>query len=79
MLFLFKDRTSIISMYHHEMLHQAYIEGVSFHTEDQVQNSSDEDCGSCLLQLMKIKPGTPHSIPLVVFWDSGATISLITF
>ena len=35
--------------------------------------------GACLLQLMEIKSGTPHSIPLVVFWDGGATISLITF
>ena len=65
--------------YHHETLHQAYVEGVSFHTKGQVQKSSDEDCGACLLQLMEIKSGTPHSIPLVVFWDGGATISLITF
>ena len=28
---------------------------------------------------MEIKSGTPHSIPLVVFWNGGATISLITF
>ena len=53
--------------YHYETLHQAYVEGVSFHTKCQVQKSSDDDCGACLLQLMEIKSGTPHSIPLVVF------------
>ena len=65
--------------YHHEMLHQAYVEDVSFHAKGQVQKSSDEDCGACLLQLMQIKSGTLHSIPLIVFWDGGSTISLITF
>ena len=65
--------------YHHETLHQAYVEGVSFHTEGQVQKLSDEDCGACLLQLMEIKSGTPHGIPLIVSWDGGAIISLITF
>ena len=65
--------------YHHEMLYQAYVEGVSFHTKGQIQRSSDKDCGTCLLQLMEIKSDTPHSIPLVVFWDGSATIRLITF
>ena len=61
------------------MLHQAYVEGVSFHTKGQIQKSSDKDCGTCLLQLMEIKSDTPHGIPLAVFWDGSATISLITF
>ena len=84
MLFLFKDRTYRSSQcrprnqcpegcerYHHETLHQAYVEGVSFHARDQVQKSSNEDCGACLLQLTEIKSGTPHSIPLIVFLGGG--------
>ena len=75
----YRLRSQGCERYYHETLHQAYVEGVSFHSKGQVQKSSDEDCGACLLQLMKIKSGTPHSMPLVVIWNGSATISLIIF
>lgn len=63
------------NMSHNELLHNAHASGISFHTtvyKLKGKQSSD----TCLLQIMKI-----HSKDKIlrVLWDSGASISLITF
>ena len=64
-------------MYHNELLHAAHVAGINFHTvvykvKDEIEQAAD----TCLLQIMKI-----HSKDKVLkaLWDSGASISLITF
>ena len=67
--------------YHHHLLHEADKAGIDFQGKHvmttRVSNGgqSDASCG-CLLQLMKISSHEGH---VNVMWDSGATVSLITF
>ena len=63
--------------YHHESLHLAYSSGANFHTNGAVGNNRNSE--SCILLLMSIKTNTAKESTVTVFWDSGATISLITF
>ena len=63
--------------FHHQSLHEAHTAGVGFHmvmhhsTKDYRQTSD-----ACLLQLMRLYS---KDMELSVLWDSGASISLITF
>ena len=61
--------------FHHNSLHQGSLEGLNFHSLGVTENSR----GVCLLQLMNIKSSCKNAKPLTVFFDGGATISLITF
>ena len=67
--------------YHHESLHQAHVDGITFHATipTQKQQSENEASSICLLQLMKVNSGTSPQIGLNVLWDGSATVSLITF
>ena len=60
---------------HHCSLHQGSVEGINFHSIGEVTSNQ----GACLLQLMSIRPACENVKPLTVFFDGGATISLITF
>ena len=56
---------------HHNSLHQGSVEGFNFHSLGATKNSQ----GTCLLQ----RSTCENVKPLTVFFDGGATISLITF
>ena len=58
---------------HHKSLHQGSVEGLGFHTRGHPGSSG------CLLQVMKIQASSTSNDPLIVFFDGGATISLIKF
>lgn len=59
--------------FHHHSLHEGSVEGLGFHANGHPGN------GVCLLQIMTIE--TPYETikSLTVFFDGGATISLIKF
>ena len=59
--------------FHHSSLHQGSIEGLGFHTLGFPSSST------CLLQIMMIRTIYENIKQLNVFFDGGATISLITF
>ena len=59
-------------MYHHQTLHDSQLTGVV----NTVSEHNEEASAGCLLPLMKIKSSGRN---LTVLWDSGASISLITF
>ena len=66
---------------HHESLPCPSTQGGSVsHTNviDKTETRTSNPKGDCLLQLMNIK-AKPSSPPANVFWDGGATLSLITF
>ena len=63
-------------MFHHASLHVSNVKGVTYHNnliDDKISNIS---LSACLLQIMKI-PSVGQD--LTVLWDSGASVSLITF
>ena len=60
---------------HHNSLHPGSVEGLGFHSVGASKNTTR----GCLLQLMKIESTCANMKPLTVFFDGGATISLITF
>ena len=62
--------------FHHSSLHEGSIQGLGFHAQGRPDNSNNS---GCLLQIMEIKTGCSHAKSLLVFFDGGATISLITF
>ena len=70
---------SACDKYHHESLHQAHVDGITFHATTVMEESKDSKSESCLLQLMRVNSATSPSIGLNVLWDGEATISLITF
>ena len=47
--------------------------------QGSVKGEVTSNQGACLLQLMSIRPACENVKPLTVFFDGGATISLITF
>ena len=67
--------------YHHQSLHEADKAGIEFQgnrvmTARIREKEGGSEIGGCLLQLMNI-PSSEGS--LNVLWDSGATVSLITY
>ena len=70
---------SACDKYHHESLHQAHVDGITFHAATVMEESKDSRSESCLLQLMIVNSGASPSIGLNIIWDGGAKISLITF
>ena len=59
---------------HHCSLHEGSVQGLGFHTK--LQSGS----GGCLLQIIKIQPVNCINVDrIIVFFDGGATISLIKF
>ena len=61
---------------HHPTLHDTEANNVLYSVDANMDNSEQKVTGKCLLPLMRIKC-KDHTIS--VLWDSGATISLITF
>ena len=69
---------------HHPTLHQINLvealpeeEIQQNHLNDEERSSSTKRC--CLLQLMQIPAGASPKSQVNVMWDSGATVSMITF
>ena len=71
----FKCREDSCQKKHHQLLHEAYIAGHIFHSK------SNRGIVSSLLQLQVITGGKRggKKCPINVFWDSGSTMSFITF
>ena len=70
------------TMHHHESLHEAHISGVNFHSTLDIPDKEEDESAQvnlCLLQLMKIDAEKDSSKSVTVLWDTGATLSLITF
>ena len=63
--------------YHYKYLHLVHSSGANFHTNVAVGNNRNSE--SCILLLMFIKTNTTKEEPITVFWDSGATISLLEY
>ena len=61
---------------HHTPLHVAKANGVTYRTNVYDETKSNTSQSICLLQIMKISSVGQE---LSVLWDSGASISLITF
>ena len=62
---------------HHSSLHDAHVQGLVFHNITLHQNMDRPK--SCMLQIMKIKVSENPVDHVNVLWDSGASLSLITF
>ena len=62
--------------YHHVSLHVPNGIDTGLVTPEYVNSISDHSMASCLLPIMNIKSGRT---PISALWDSGASISLITF
>ena len=62
--------------YHHESLHEAHVLGL-INVNHALQEDTHKISNNCLLQMMKIESAT--SLSMNVLWDSGSTLSLITF
>ena len=62
--------------YHHTSLHQAHLNGVTLHASVLKSREQKGVSDVCLLLIMKIFSGERE---LSVLFDSGASISLITF
>ena len=63
-------------IYHHVSLHVPNVNDTGLVTPGHVNSISEHGITSCLLPIMKIKSG---QTPISALWDSGASISLITF
>ena len=69
------------SKYHNSLLHYGMVEGINNHFECE-SNSLSGGMNTCLLQIMAISTvqvNNNRMKPLIVFFDAGATIRLITF
>ena len=70
-------------MYHHKTLHEAHTAGVVFHSvrgqNPHFNSENRKQTGPCLLSLMAIPSDSVPEKQVNVLWDSGATLSLITF
>ena len=69
---------------HHPTLHQQNVVGAAPAEEIQQNHLSESERNHdakrfCLLQLMQISAGTSPKSSVNVMWDSGATVSMITF
>ena len=67
------------SRFHHEILHNAHEKGIGLQRNSVMiatESQKREGSNCCLLQMMTMPT---ISDPLNVLWDSGATVSLITF
>lgn len=62
--------------FHHPVLHECHVLGLTFHAGTRTEAQSNE-LGACLLQLMKIETTTHQYVNTL--WDGGSTLSLITF
>ena len=67
-------------MYHHQILHECQVKGLSFHT---ACHSNASTFTKCLLQIMtvtaKVDDEQLKMQSMNALWDGGSTISLITF
>ena len=64
--------------FHNPLLHDGDVEETKF-PENRGENDNENRVNLCLLQLMQVKAKTSIESPVTVFWDNGATLSLITF
>ena len=71
----FKCRVDNCGMKHHQLLHDAHVEGIAFHANQKKKE------GKKLLQIQEIKSKGENgkSIDLNVMWDNGSTLCFITF
>ena len=71
----FKCRVDNCGLRHHQLIHDAHVEGIVFHNN----SSKHEGKTSLQIQELQAKIAKGDNVKLNVMWDDGSTLSLITF
>ena len=74
----FKCKENNCDLNHHWLLHEAHVEGISFHHESSFENHNTTST-LLLLQRVRASNSSWRMEEIKLLWDSGSTLSFVTF